>query len=271
MTSMARRITFGDDHSPGADVAWGWISAQDWDGWSVDVVTVTEPDPAIESLFMHEALHDYTPDRPRVAPQSARISTIRHLTTAYDPRIVLSENENAGLIVVGARGKGLLKSMHIGSTAEWLMRCPTTPVVIAREAQQIRSILACVDGSRHARAAVDVLARMPWITDCRVDVISVIQGDEDIRVSAREAADVLAEVGARPSVQVVDVEPTALTLNPKYRILDAIDTFRPDLVVLGTRGRTGVPRLLVGSVAGAVAHAAPGSVLLARDVSEDLE
>ena len=30
------RIIFGDDGSTGADIAWGWISSQRWDGWSVD-------------------------------------------------------------------------------------------------------------------------------------------------------------------------------------------------------------------------------------------
>lgn len=260
-------IAFGDDLSAGADIAWGWISAQTWPGWTVDVVTVTDPDPQIASLFTHEPLHEHTPDRPRVAASVTELAGVRHLTTAYDPRVILCEKQDSDLIVVGARGQGLLKAMHIGSTAEWLMRCPTTPLVIARSAEPVRSILVAVDGSTHARAAVDTLAHLPWIGSCRIDVIAVHEGDEAIRGHARAAADVLEASGATVQVHILDVDPSALTVNPKYRILDAIDQFTPDLVALGTHGRTGVARLVVGSVAGAVAHGAPCSVLLARDTS----
>jgi nucleotide-binding universal stress UspA family protein len=264
---MTNRITFGDDLSAGADIAWGWISAQIWPGWTVDVVTVTDPDPQIASLFMHEPLHEHTPERPRVAATVTELAAVRHLTTAYDPRVILCEKHDSDLIVVGARGKGLLKAMHIGSTAEWLMRCPTTPLVIARSAEPVRSILIAVDGSAHARAAVDVLIHLPWIGSCRIDVIAVDEGDEGIRGHARAAADVLEAAGATVKVHVLDVDPTAITVNPKYRILDAIDELEPDLIALGTQGRTGVTRLVVGSVAGAVAHGARCSVLLARDTS----
>ena len=46
---------------------------------------------------------------------------------------------------------------------------------------------------------------------------------------------------------------------PTKVILDRVDEHRPDLVVLGTRGLTGIERLRVGSTAGAVARI--GSVL----------
>jgi nucleotide-binding universal stress UspA family protein len=50
-------------------------------------------------------------------------------------------------------------------------------------------------------------------------------------------------------------------------ILDEIDALAPDLVALGTRGMTGLPRVLVGSVASAIAHYSKSSVLLAHDWS----
>lgn len=263
-----RRITFGDDRSPGADLAWGWITAQKWGGCSVDAVTVTDPAPDITSLFTHEPLHDYAPEHPRIAPESSGITGVRSLTTAYDPRIVLCEKHDSDLIVVGARGHGLLKSMRIGSTAEWLMRCPGTPLVIARNAQAMRRVVACVDGSGHARAAVDVLASMPWIDGCEVEIVSVIEGEDVAGVDAHDAAAILKSAGAFASVRLVEPDLMAVTVNTRYLLLEAIDRFAPDLVVLGTKGVTGLPRLVVGSVAGTVAHAVPCSVLLARDLHE---
>jgi hypothetical protein len=40
----------GDDRSPSAAVAWGWVCAQKWPTWSADVVTVTPPGHTLADL-----------------------------------------------------------------------------------------------------------------------------------------------------------------------------------------------------------------------------
>jgi nucleotide-binding universal stress UspA family protein len=47
-------------------------------------------------------------------------------------------------------------------------------------------------------------------------------------------------------------------------ISDFLRDESPDLVVMGTRGMTGLRKVLVGSVASAITHHAECSVLLAR-------
>ncbi len=265
MDAQGHLLTFGDDHSPGSDLAWDWVTSQSWPGWTVDVVTVTDPPPELTSLFTHEPLHDYTPQQPRTSPPSAELAAIRHLTTAFDPRIVLCEKADGDLTVIGARGQGWVSSMVLGSTADWLMRCPSTPLVIAREGSPVRTVLMCVDGSTHADAAVEALAALPWIGDCSVEVLAVFEGDDELRVAAQRAVDRIAATGASVSVRVIEPDPESITVNPRSRILEELRATGPDLVALGTAGRTGLSRLLVGSVAGAVAHASQCSVLLARD------
>lgn len=261
---MMPTITFGDDGSPGADVAWGWITAQRWPGWTVDVITVTDPSPRLESLFTHEPLHAFEPAVPRLAPPDSEIAEVRHLTTAFDPRVILSEREDTSLLVVGARGRGLLKAMHIGSTAEWLLQCPTAPTVIARSSRPVRTVLACIDGSAHAQAAVAALARMPWVTDTRVTLLSVRENGADLEAAIGAASAVLASAGAPVDAVTLETDPTAITTTVRHTIIDQVDQRAPDLVVLGTAGVTGWERVRVGSVAGTVAHHAPGTVLLAR-------
>jgi nucleotide-binding universal stress UspA family protein len=82
-----------------------------------------------------------------------------------------------------------------------------------------------------------------------------------------QAADLLRSAGTDVDIRIVEPDVLALTVNPRLSIHQAIKDLRPDLVVLGTQGLTGLPRLLLGSVAGFVAHQAPCSVLLARDRS----
>jgi nucleotide-binding universal stress UspA family protein len=266
---LARRVAFGDDGSAGADRAWRWLTQQHWPGWQVDVISVEPPDPSIAALFSYPPLTESVPDSPRTAPPSCELAAIRHLTTAYDPRLVLSELADVDLTVIGARGTGLLKAMRLGSTAEWLIRCPASPVVIARGDARVERVLACIDGSGHSRAAVEALAAMPWVADTSVTVLAVVEAAGDVRPEAISAQERLQSAGARVDVTVVEPDILALTVNPRLSIARALEDLKPDLVVLGTQGLTGLARVLTGSVASAVAHSAPCSVLLARDRSSD--
>lgn len=259
------RITFGDDHSSGADTAWKWLSAQPWPGWELDVVTVTDPPAEVTSLFMHDPLHEYTPSQERIAPPECGLGRIRYLTTAHDPRIVMCEKGDSDLIIVGARGKGLLKAMHLGSTAEWLMRCPSTPLVIARNDSPAARIVVGIDGSSHADAAVGALASLPLTQRAQVTLVCVNDGHPEAAEHAHQAAELLQGAGANTEVVVVEPDPLALTVNARNAILDVVEQSAANLVVLGTHGRTGMARLTIGSVASGVAHAARCSVLLARD------
>ena len=259
-TAGSGRITFGDDGSAGADTAWGWVTAQRWPGWTVDVIRVSDPDPRLESLYLHDPLHEVPePESPRSAPDEAGLAAIRHLTTAFDRRVILGEAEG-DLLVVGARGRGVLKSMHLGSTVEWLMRTPRTPLVVARTAEPVRRVVACVDGSAHADAAVEALARLPWMAGVEVGVLTVTD-DESAGDAGERAATRLAEAGATATAVAV---PKASSGGVKGTLLTAVEERDPDLVVLGTRGRTGLVRAVVGSVAGAVAQQVTCSVLLAH-------
>jgi nucleotide-binding universal stress UspA family protein len=268
---ISRRLAFGDDGSPGADRAWQWLTHQRWPGWQVDVVTVLPPDPSIAAIFSYPPLTEYVPASPRLAPDESGISTIRHLSTAYDPRLVLGEIRDVDLTVIGARGAGLLKAMRLGSTAEWLIRCPNSPVVIARGDTPVRRVLACVDGSGHARAAVGALIAMPWVAGVSVTVVSVVEAAGDVRAEAMAAQELLRSAGANVDVAIIEPDILALTVNPRLSILHAIEDLQPDLVVLGTQGLTGLSRVLVGSVASTVTHQAPCSVLLARDRNSTVE
>lgn len=265
---MARRLTFGDDRSAGADTAWGWICAQEWPDWRIEVITIEPPLPSTpDSPLGLDELHPWDPPEPRREPRSCR--GVEYLTAHHDPRLVLSDRPGSDLVVVGVRGRGLLKALHIGSTAEWLLQSPGTPVVMARSTNRVQRVLVCIDGSGHADRAVEALADMPWLPGVQVRVLGIEEGLGDLRADAERAANLLTQRGAEVIVEVKDIDPTVLTVHPRADILNAINASGVDLVVLGTRGRTGAARVWLGSVAGAVAHQAPCSVLLARGAASE--
>lgn len=265
---LLKNITFGDDQSKSADTAWGWICAQSWPQWTVDVVTVKgfnlQERETTDEVYQ---LHEWTPENVRELPANAEFSEIRYLTAKNDPRLILGECTDTDLIVVGPRGKGLLKTMHIGSTVEALLRCPNAPLLVARSSNEVKSILVCVDGSVHSDYVVKLLAAMPWIKNVEITVLGVIEEENKIREKVSQSAKVLSAAGAKAKEKVVEPDPLAITISAKMTILDEVDELSPDLVVLGTRGMTGLPRVLVGSVASAIAHYAKCSVLLAHDWS----
>ena len=122
MDTATRTLTLGDDRSAGADVAWGWIGAHAWPQWAVEVVTVTTPKGrTADSPLGYTELRPWDPPDPRLAPASCGFRSVTHLTAENDPRLVLGQRPGSDLVVVGPRGHGLLKVLHLGSTAEWLL------------------------------------------------------------------------------------------------------------------------------------------------------
>ncbi|MDD2819277.1 MAG: universal stress protein [Candidatus Nanopelagicales bacterium] len=268
--SLQSRIVFGDDHSAGADIAFRWITAHEWPTWDLDIVSVTPPDPSFVSLITSDPLREVQPEHPRTIPKSCELKKVRYLTASGDPRIVLSEGLGVGLTVIGARGSGIMKALHLGSTAERLAKSPNAPVVIARRSERIHSILACVDGSPHSDAAIAALVKMPWIATTHVTVLAVdhdLDWDSEVpslREKAENSARILRDCGAKVSVKVLLADPTVSRLNAKYPIFDMLDSLAPDFVALGTKGRRGLSRALMGSIANDVTQYAECSVLLAH-------
>lgn len=257
--SETRTVVFGDDLSPGADVAWLFVNTQRWPGWRLEVVTAEPPTaPGIVLAPEMTALRPWEPPHPRAASAEAGFAEVANLTAIGDARVVLSRESD--LLVIGPRGHGLLKALHLGSTADWLLLHPPAPVLIARDTRRVQRIVVCADGSPHADRVADVLAGLPWVAGADVLVLVVDDGRVDVAAAGGSVTRRLAATGASVEVRVVH-GPTIATIHA------VIAEVAPDLVALGTRGLTGLRRLRLGSTASAVARTAPCSVLVACDES----
>jgi nucleotide-binding universal stress UspA family protein len=142
----------------------------------------------------------------------------------------------------------------------------------------IRSILVPVDFSPSSRAALDYAAALADQTKARVDVLYVhepvgylgsaslvaipqVPGpawDETRREIVRELDGFIGTT--RSQVRNVSIEPG----NPGDVIPEVAKKGDVDLIVMGTHGRSGLNRLLVGSVAESVMRKAPVPVLTLR-------
>lgn len=262
---MSQRLVFGDDGSAAADLVWSWIGAHAWPGWRVSVVTALPPEgPPVGPE--RAALRPWTPPSPR--PAFAADVPVEHLMAEKDPRLVLDSCADAALVAIGPRGAGLLKHLHLGSTAEWLVSAhrPLAPVVVVRASRRTERVLLCTDGSVHARAAARAFARLPWAGACRVVVLGVAVGGEESAPGVDETVELLTDAG------VADVEArtrgaltSAAAFDVRAVLHEEIEQDLTDLVVMGSRGLGGVRRVLLGSTASSLVRHAPCSVLVAHE------
>lgn len=244
-------ITFGDDGSPSSDLAFSWIDNQRWSGWRLEVLHADAPPFGVPVPPEEAEPHPWTPPQPRVASPSTGFDEVVHLTAKADPRLALLRPTD--LLVIGPRGRGVLKALNLGSVAEWVLVRPSNPTIVAKTDDPVRDVLVAHDGSASADRSLNALCATPWARDTKVAILVV----DDGRVNVDRAAD-----AAQRPLRAAGVEPEVLTRkgSPTSTIADEIERRDPQLVVLGTRGLSGLRRL--GSTAGSIARSARCSVLV---------
>lgn len=257
---MDRLLVFADDHSASASTAWEWVCAQHWAGWAAEVVTVV-PD-GLPGQAESEP-QEWEPAVRRVPYESTALGPVRHIRASGDPRIVLA-GLDADLLVIGERGTGIAKKLHLGSVAEWLINCPRVPTVIAKKGARVERVVLAVDGSPHAHRAAEEIAAFPWATGLHVDVVAVEIGDGVAAAGAEECVRLLGRRGADVRLTVIRPYDWDLTVNVRGDILQFLYEHPCDLLVLGTRGLQGWERLRIGSTADYLVHHVDCPVLLAR-------
>ncbi len=125
-------------------------------------------------------------------------------------------------------------------------------------------ILLATDGSGHATEAGEWLVRFPVPDGAVVEVVSVAP-DRLLGAAGREqAAHVVEEARQRLAKRWPGAGGRVLEGDPRQAIIDAAESGRVDLVVLGSRGLGAIPSLVLGSVAAGVARHAPCPVLVCK-------
>ena len=192
-----------------------------------------------------------------------------------------AERHNADLLLVGSHGKTGIPSVLLGNVAEKVVRHAHCPVLVARPRPESGSVLVATDFSDPSLPAVAAAVQEVKARGARLAIIhsidlspglaeglSLVVGGlayaapPEIPTQLREAVDGMLT----NALQRFDGEGERIVAEgpPSMSIVRAAERLRADLVVVGTVGRTGLPRLLLGSVAEAVVRSAPCSVLVVR-------
>lgn len=213
----------------------------------------------------------------------------RVLQGAPAPTIVDYADENAfDLIVMPTHGRAGLSRYLLGSVTEKVVQLASTPVMTVRmQADEEMSVpfdrvLVATDGSEAAAGAVAHGIDLAVAADATLHVLTVVTGDsafaaltedgsaeERERERKRAARGVVDDVAADAEARgLTDVRIHVVDGDPHEEILAAVDRGEADVVVMGTTGRRGVDRILLGSVAGKTVRSAPVPVVTVASGTE---
>ncbi|MEM1201922.1 MAG: universal stress protein [Acidobacteriota bacterium] len=195
----------------------------------------------------------------------------------------VADEKNADLIVVGASEGPAALGPILGSTADRLLRRTHRPVLVVRgDVDPPRRVLAPVDLSKLSgqgvARALDLVADMgpdPKLDLTLLFVLSRIDREgsahfEPAQVD-RFALEELQSFAGRLDHPEEHTHCALRNGQPRQEILDYAAEHPADLVVLGTHGRSGLERFLLGSVAAGVLRHLPVSALVIPPAEADSE
>ena len=141
-------------------------------------------------------------------------------------------------------------------------------------------ILLAIDDSRFSQAAIETVIEQARPHDTDVRILHVVEsppllvaremgGYDPALETALESQKQNAEALVLKAAELLRAHglKVAATLevgDPKSKILDVAEEWRADLIVVGSHGRRGFERFLMGSVSDAVARHAKCSVQIVR-------
>lgn len=205
-----------------------------------------------------------------------------------DTLIRMAQDSECDLIAMSTRGRSALASGILGSVAYKIIHESPIPVlVIAPERAKlhwdadygINRVIVPLDGSEFAESALPYAASLSRKMDMDVTLVHVMPTDDFIYASGYNVGELLPR--AREEIreearkylagvaQGLDQEGREVSLetvhgSPASRITEIARATDHDMIALTTHGRSGISRLLLGSVAEAVIRGSGDPVLIVQ-------
>lgn len=290
MTGMFETILLPTDGSDGASVAVDHVldiaTAHDATVHIINVADTTRDSVVQIRGDVVDALEEKGEEIVSDAAERAHergVSTVTEVLQGepYSTILDYAELRDVDVIAMPTHGRGGLSRLLLGSTTERVVRTSDVPVLTIRPDSDVttthpyRNVLVPTDGSDCARAALETgvdVAREKTAGLHLLSVVDVTSLGADVRIqmqvqfleeNATEIVEDATEYATDASVEPVSGL-VALGTSIHGEILAYIDEHDIDLVVVGTHGRTGFDRYMLGSVTEKLVRTSPIPVLTVR-------
>ena len=195
--------------------------------------------------------------------------------------LTTAENWHADLIIMGSHGQTSAANVLLGSVTDSVIRHAHCPVLIVRPGERTDRIVAGTDFSDPALSAIKVAADEAHRVGGELTIVHSLDlvwspaaypamafGGAPFNISPEQIEElrVIATQRLEESLKQLGVtgETLVTTGSAGTALIEIASERKADLIVVGTIGRTGLRRALLGSVAETVAKGAPCSVLIVR-------
>jgi len=238
--------------------------------------------PAILEKMEKEVLVHLDGVKARARQEGVNCETITYEgEDSYKYIVEEAVKQKSTMIIMGRRGKKGFRRLVMGSTTSWTIgHAPCSVMVVPRAAQvDFKSIVVATDGSKYSMAAASEAIGIAKRNNAKLTVVAVVPADiampTDIDMAAiqrEKIADQEMQVAEKNAKAVkdaaqkagVDAQAFVMSGKPADAVIEISKDKFADLVVVGSHGRTGLDRLLMGSVAERVIVMSSCAVLVVK-------
>jgi len=206
-------------------------------------------------------------------------NALRHCDVSFSVRegnpkaeiVGFAHEVDADLILMPATNDGASEGRWMGSVSQSVLENAGCPIFFARSVDDpltdpqscFNSILVPIDDSVYAEAAMQWLLNFKWSAKTRFTFISVIEDQGAFALAEKSSQERIERLspalGSNMRYEVVSGDPTET-------IISFACQYEADLIVIGSHARTGLHRLMLGSVSESLAFRGPCSVAVVRGI-----
>jgi nucleotide-binding universal stress UspA family protein len=210
-------------------------------------------------------------------PTDRKVAVKSEIVFSTPAEALVKMSDEAEMIVVGSSGKGALARGVLGSVSSSVVRHANCPVAVIRDEDplmpdpQHAPVLVGIDGSpaselateiafdEASRRGVDLIALHAWSD---VPILELPGLDSSAAVSEEERSLAESLAGWQERYPDVTVQRLVVCDQPAAQLIEKSESAQ--LVVVGSHGRGGLSRMIVGSVSNTLVHSVRIPVMVAR-------
>jgi len=284
------KLLIAVDSANSTDVLVGAVGVRPWpDGTTAHVLSIVADMDVPEEVWREESYGKRAVGREMKTrgEEITALSVERLRSVGIPAEVVVARGDarflipfyarkwSSDLIFVRAHVRKDLRHWMLGSVARAVVTSAPCTVQIVRDTAEdrphtvdsARKVLLATDGSETSNQAARAVAARPWPEGSEFRVISVdepwaikssrVKHEKGPQEAVSTAEQLLGSAGLKATGEV-------LSGKPKEAILKDAENWVADLIVVGSHGRRGFKRFLLGSVSEEVAMNAHCSVVVVR-------
>lgn len=189
----------------------------------------------------------------------------------------VAQEEHPDLILMGARGRGQVEELFLGSVSQRVLTHAACPVLIINgPLTDIKKILIAIQSQDDVQKVKQFLAKLPFDPQTEITLLSVVPiprslfrggvsaPDEKIKQALESTETFLDQAVNQLKDYYNSVKGYVGLGAPANTILEQASITEPDLLIMGMHHPSSITRFVLGTVSHTVLHQATRSVLVIR-------